>query len=294
MIQKNILLTGATGFLGSSLAKELISNGYNLTILKRTTSELRLLKGVIEKIQMVDLDTTDLTDFFKKAPKFDVLIHTATCYGRKKEGELQIFETNTHFAFQLLEQAVNSGIPLFINTDSLLPRDFNSYSLAKKQFSEWGEHYAKRKLITFVDVQIEHMFGQGDSETTFTKYVIQECLKNSTSIDLTKGEQERDFIYIDDVVSAYLVLLKNRNSLPLGYSIFELGLGQSIKVRNFVELVKKLSNSTTKLDFGALSYRENEFMYCEADTKKLRDLGWKPKFSLEEGILKTIQFEKDK
>ncbi|MDX2470036.1 MAG: NAD(P)-dependent oxidoreductase, partial [SAR324 cluster bacterium] len=283
-----------TGFLGSSLAIRLVSEGYDLTILKRSTSNLKLIGTIVDQIQMVDLDKTDLQTFLSETPRFDALIHTATCYGRKNEGELRVFETNTYFAFQLLEAAAEHKIPLFINSDSLLPRNFNSYSLSKKQFSEWGEHYAKRKLITFIDVQIEHMFGQGDSETTFTNYVIKECLNNAEKLDLTQGEQERDFIYIEDVVSAYLVLLKTGNSLPSDYSTFQLGLGKAIKVKNFVELVKKLSKSNTRLDFGAMPYRKNEFMFCEADTRPLQALGWKPKYTLESGILKTIEFEKDK
>ncbi len=294
MTHKTILLTGATGFLGSSIAHRLILEGYKLTILKRSTSNLRLIESIVDQIEMVNLDETDLQTFFDTAPRFDAVIHTATCYGRKNEGALQVFKTNTYFAFQLLELAAEKKIPLFINSDSLLPRDFNPYSLAKKQFSEWGEHYAKRKMITFIDIQIEHMFGQGDSDTTFTNYVIKECLNNTDSIDLTQGEQERDFIYIEDVVNAYMVLLKEGNSLPSDYSTFELGLGKAIKVKDFVALVKTIAKSTTKLNFGALPYRKNEFMFCEADTRKLQALGWESKFSLKEGILKTIEFEKEK
>ena len=70
---------------------------------------------------------------------------------------------------------------------------------------------------------------------------------------------------------------------------YEIGSGQSISIRNFVETVHKITNSHTQLNFGALPYRDDEIMYSQANITALRQLGWSNLTTLTEGIEKTIQ-----
>ena len=111
---------------------------------------------------------------------------------------------------------------------------------------------------------------------------------------MTPGEQKRDFIYIDDVVSAFLLILDNCASKESGYFDYEIGTGDTISIRQFVELSKQLSGNThTKLNFGAVPYRENEAMETFVNTAAIRALGWEPGTSLVEGLSKMIVQERE-
>jgi nucleoside-diphosphate-sugar epimerase len=113
-------------------------------------------------------------------------------------------------------------------------------------------------------------------------------------LKLTPGEQKRDFIYIDDVLSAYSTLLDAHGKLNKSFLAFGLGSGQAVRIRDFVELAHCLTESGTELKFGALPYREGEIMESAADIGALECLGWRPAFTLEQGLLKTIEQEKTK
>ena len=106
---------------------------------------------------------------------------------------------------------------------------------------------------------------------------------------LTAGEQQRDFIYIDDAVAAYARLLQHRSALGQGFQ--ELGLGSSkpIAVRHFVETAHRLTASQTRLQFGALPYRDHEQMQSCTDTTTLQALGWHCQTSLEQGLTHIIE-----
>ena len=284
-----ILVTGATGFLGSHLVQMLVKLNYQVIILKRHNSKLNRLKKVLNNLISYDIDTVEISRPFKEHSKIDAIIHTATCYGRANESFSEILATNVILPLQLLEIATAFNIKLFVNTDTVLAKYLNGYALAKNQFLEWGKLITKIQKIRFINIKLEHMYGPGDNDSKFTTHVIKSCFTNVPELKLTFGEQTRDFIYIDDVVSAYLTLLQQSQEPLEWFQEYELGSGQSISIRNFVETVHKITNSHTQLNFGALPYRDDEIMYSQADTTALQQLGWSSRTTLTEGIEKTIQ-----
>jgi nucleoside-diphosphate-sugar epimerase len=135
------------------------------------------------------------------------------------------------------------------------------------------------------------MYGPGDDPSKFTTWIVQSCLKNIDKIELTPGEQKRDFIYIEDVVDAYKLLLEKAGDLNDCFQEFDLGSGKAVPIREFAEAVKRLTGADTELAFGAKPYRENEIMQSEADISRLLDLGWRPKYGLIKGIMKIIKLK---
>ena len=104
---------------------------------------------------------------------------------------------------------------------------------------------------------------------------------NEPSIDLTKGEQLRDFVYIEDVVSAYEFVIGKQDLLMSDYNLFQVASGELITLKDLLYLIRRFTKSTSILNFGALSYRENELMKSIADNSELLALGWKPNYSIE-------------
>ena len=282
-----ILLTGATGFLGSHLLKALINKGYEVVVLKRSTSNMWRLKGFENTFKSYDIDQVPLQKAFEEQ-YIDTIIHTACVYGRKGESIQQILETNLMLGIELL----NTGT--FFNTGTLLYKYLNYYALSKKQFEEWLQLASDK--IQVVNLKLEHMFGEQDGNDKFTSWILNELQQEKNIIPLTAGTQKRDFIYIDDVVSAYLTCLEQAPQLK-AFNDIEVGTGVLTPVKTFVILVKEVLEKLkgkpikTQLNFGALPYREGEIMEPQVDNHILRSLGWKPKKSLEENIWNFVKNE---
>jgi CDP-paratose synthetase len=290
----NILLTGATGYLGSALARHWTQVGHQLTILIRPTSSLRRIETLLPGIQLAKCNTdSDILKLVKSTAP-DVIVHTACAYGRKGETALQVFDANVRLGMVLLD-SVLSGMServAFINTATVLEQSISNYALSKQQFMLWGDALARQNAdrLQFVNIRLQHMYGPGDDLSKFTTYVIHACKSHQPKLALTAGEQRRDFIYIDDVVSAYDVVVRKLNSMSLSDQV-EVGSGKAPSLRSFVENVHLLTNSRTELQFGSIPYKANEAMLCQADTNRLQQLGWQPAYSIEQGIRKTIELE---
>ena len=288
-----ILLTGATGFLGSHLLKALVNKGYEVVVLKRSTSNMWRLKGFENTFKSYDIDRVPLQKAFEEQ-YIDTIIHTACMYGRKGESIQQILKTNLMFGIKLLSTAIDFSTKYFLNTSTLLDKQINAYALSKKQFEEWLKLASNK--IQVVNLKLELMFGEQDGNDKFTSWILNELQQEKNIIPLTAGTQKRDFIYIDDVVSAYLTCLEQAPQLK-DFNDIEVGTGVLTPVKSFVTLVKntleKLKGSPieTQLNFGALPYREGEIMEPQVDNSRLCSLGWQPKRSLEENIERFVKNE---
>lgn len=288
-----ILLTGASGFLGSALARHLQQAGYQVALLLRPSSKLDRL-NVADNLFEIGRCTTDVEiDAFVRRSLPDVVIHTACAYGRKGETATQILDSNVRLGLVTLLASLRNGQPVtFINTGTVLMPNISLYALSKHQFSEWGRSLAQQSAgkLRFINIQLQHMYGPGDDANKFTTHVLRTCQRNDPELDLTAGKQRRDFIYIDDTVSAFRVLAEQCNKLQAVCDI-EVGSGVAHPVREFVEIAHMLTNSRTRLNFGRLPYRPNEAMHCQADISQMKALGWQPLFDLHAGLKKTIELE---
>jgi nucleoside-diphosphate-sugar epimerase len=286
---KSIFITGATGYLGSLITKELINSNHTLFCLKRKKSNFVRVNDIKENISWVDIEHINFDDFFSKN-KIDVILHCATNYGRGIFDPSEIIDSNLILPLRILHSAAANNVKTFINTDTFLDKRVNNYSLSKKHFSEWLQSYSAH--INAIDVILEHFYGPGDDPTKFVTDMIIRLLKNVDKIDLTPGEQKRDFIYIDDVVNAFKIIIDNTENFKKGYSRFEVGSSNSISIRDFLIKIKnKLPQNNTYLNFGAIHYRSNEIMDSYIDICELKKLGWKPLKSLDEGLDLTIKYE---
>ena len=284
-------MTGATGFLGSKLLERFLDHPKfsQVTIIKRSFSDTRRISHLSERHDHFDIDRTQIPQLFRDRT-YDAIVHCATNYGRRFVSCPEIIESNLVLPLKLLEQGVNNGVRIFINSDTILNKNVSDYSLSKRQFREWLQSFSER--IRCINLSLEHFYGPGDNNTKFVTDIIHRLLLRVPSIDLTEGNQTRDFIYIDDVVDAFiLLLLKDKD--PQGYSNFEVGSGHSIAIKEFVGLLKRLcGNNETQLNFGAIPYRAHELMQVKIDTSPLNSLGWVSRWDLEEGLKQSIDFER--
>lgn len=287
---KTILLTGATGYLGNRLGKKLLENGYNIIAIHLNHNEIfefqEKYSGQVQKIYLSDVSISEIFE----QNKIDGIIHTSTLYGRSGEQLSDMIKANVVFPVELIQNAIKNNVTFFINTDSILNKYVSPYALTKNSLTEWMKMFADE--IKMVDIKLDHFYGPKDKNTKFIAAMLEKMLKNEKSIDLTEGTQTRDFIYIDDVIEVYQVVLNNLDKMALGQvAIFEVGTNTKTSIRYVVNKIKELTNSSTQLNFGAIPYRKNEMLDYDVNTTAIRLLGWTPKVSINEGLNKVILAE---
>ena len=286
---KTLLITGINGYLGSNLAKR-YSNEYNVIGLEYSKNNIGRIKD--EFFEVFESKDGIPDEIFEKH-SIDYIIHTATFYGRDEESDSKMIYANTFLPQALIEKAIKNGCELVINTDTVLDRFTNSYALSKKQFSDWLQFYSNSNKIKVVNLELEHFYGPGTSSSNFITLMTQKMLSNQEVIPLTHAEQNRDFLYIDDLLNVYDLIIEKSSEFD-NYETFNVGTGVNTKLKYILQFIKTYTSSSSKLDFGAVSYRINELMESQNNISKLMNLGWKSKTSIEKGLLKIIKFEKDK
>lgn len=286
-----ILLTGASGYLGRKLVGYLSRKGYSLCLLARESSILNDLHIQKDKYEIVRYQNEH--DIGRAIKEFvpDIILHTAGCYGRSGETDLEVIDSNIRFGLVLIAHANELGKRLrFINVGTALDNSVSLYSKSKNDFAEWGKYYAQFRdsNIDFINIKLQQFYGEGDSAKKFPAQVFNAFLENDDKLYLTDGHQLRDFIYIEDVLSGIYVIIERTNDLR-GYKDIDLGTGVSVPIREFVEIISNLVGGNTQACFGAVKARSNEPWQLKADIRILRSFGWAPLYDLTSGCEAVIK-----
>lgn len=285
-----ILITGGNGYLGTRFVKEIVKKGHTavLLILEGTSTEMF---ESLPNIEIYSTTSEDIEKAFKT--NIDCVLHLATLYGRKGESPKKVLEANLMFPLEVLENAVKNNVKYFFNMDTAIDRFVNEYSVSKKQFRDWGEYYVAQGKIRFVNIKSEHFYGPFDNEIKFIANMLKKLKANTPYIETTLGEQERAFIYIEDLLGAIECIINyETKQTELEFVEYEAGPDENIKIKDALNIMKKLTNSSSEIKFGAIPYRKNEEMKSECNNSKLKELGWKQKtLTFEEGIMKILKEE---
>ena len=292
IFKKKILITGINGFLGSHLAKHLKSN-FEIIGLGRSLTNLYKIES--DNFKVYTTNENSLESIFEENNLYAVL-HVATVYRKKNEPIFDLLNVNINLPVQLLELSNKNNVSIFLNTDSFFNNSKYSYSyladytLSKKHSLEWLELLSDSSSCKVVNMKDFHMYGEGDSPSKFIPFVINKIKNNESNLDLTPGLQTRDFIYVQDVVSAFEHVINSFDNL-IQYQEFQVGTGSSCTIKDLVIAIKDITNSSTNLNFGGLAYRDGEIMESKVEDFGLKKIGWHSKYTLNEGLKKCIENE---
>ncbi len=287
----HLLLTGATGFLGSHLLADFLRAGHRVTILRRPTSPITRIARFLPDIRDVPLTPDNLSLAFRERP-VDAVVHAAGAFGRRGETAADLIQANLVFPLELLEAAIHYGVPRFLYADTVLPPGVSPYALSKHQMLEWGKKLSNR--VGFVNLRLDQLYGPGDGEEKLVTWLLQQMEKGVSPIPMTPGAQERDFLFIEDGVAAFRTVL---NKLPAcnGFTTLDVGGGHPTSLRQFVTLLRQEFERqrnravSSQFDFGALAYRDGELMHPNLNLEPLRQLGWTARYDLPTGISLTVK-----
>ncbi len=299
---KAILITGATGFLGSHILESLIAQKFNVIIIKRSTSKLWRIKHLLNLVKCYDVDKNSLNNIFEEN-KVECIIHVATLYRKYDDGaEVEdMLESNVIFPTLLLELAARNGVKKFINTGTYFEYDcsklpvsedtkicpFNFYAKTKLAFETLLFSYSNSfDIVTF---RLFSPYGEKDNNKLIPM-IIQKALAKE-KIEFSEGLQRLDFIYIKDIVSAYLTVLNEPQNKLTGYRIYNLGTGVSTSVREVVAIIEDALNVSIHKSWGISENLDIPIVYADI-SKANKELNWYPCTEIRNGIEKTIQYYK--
>lgn len=302
-----ILVTGAAGFIGSRLTHRLIKEGFEVGIIKREKSDTWRIKDILGKITTYDADLKDTEKISKVISEFkpDTIFHLATYYAvdhKPQEIPLMI-DTNILGTINLLEAAKESKVNLFVNTSSCFVykeskdklketddlKPLNLYALTKIHAEEACSYYSETYGLNTITFRIFPPYGPADNIRKLIPYIIK-TLSDEETLKLTTGLQRWDFIYVEDIIDAYIKLLKV-TKLPEKHDIFNIGTGNTASIREIACQIKSITESKIEPEWGAIAHRQNEVWFTCADISKTkRFLNWEPGTHIEQGLKSTVEW----
>jgi len=304
LAKKTVLVTGATGFVGSSLLRGLRTSGADLHIIARTTSNLWRISDIAADVGRHTPDLSDADSVRKTVREIspDIVFHLATYGGSPREDNFrQIMESNFFGTVNLVNACKEAGFDLFVNTGTSseygiksLPmketdclRPVNNYGISKAACTHYCQAVAQNANLPIVTLRLFSPYGDYEDRSRLVPSVILSCLQGKDP-EITSRGFVRDFIYIDDVVDLYRRLTEVRISPG---DIFNAGTGVQHSVGDVVDTVIRITGKPLKAVAGMPRRWPNEPEVWQADMSKTStSLNWAPKYDLETGLRKTVDW----
>lgn len=300
-----VILIGGNGFVGYNLTKQLLKNDCEVVVTIRLGSSV---KNAVTEASYIEVNYTkgeDLRCIFEKEQP-DYIVHLASGKDRRSLKEVLAEDLIGDFQVNLnIAQAASRliGLKRFVFIGSSDQYDMsaftcnfpniyspsNSYGFLKSTASLLLDTLFRESNFPVVQLIPTIIYGPGQGEEMFLPALIN-SLSVGETIEMTKGEQYRDFVYIEDLVNAILVSLFDLDKQFLGktYSICS---GGPVKLVDLVKLVVNLTKTDMKqVQIGKKDYRVGEIMEFECNYLSFNnDAGWQPETTLERGILNMIK-----
>jgi len=302
---QRVLLTGASGFLGKHLARQAVAAGVELHELGRNA-------GVSDgHFHHADLTDAAAVTRIVTAVRPDAIIHCAApgvSYGAMDfAAMLAVAVGGTQALYAAcagLPQAppvvhVGSGFEYAasavpVNEDAPIIPSASLYGAAKAASSAVAGGYAASLRIMLL--RPFHIYGAGEAARRLGPLLIAQA-RAGERVELTAGEQSRDFLHVDDAARCIWTGLAKAAATAdgPGLTVLNCGSGTAITLRHFIEqlaMAMRRAGAAHDLAFGALPYRAHEPMVSLPDVTRLfATLDWLPRVSLEQGIADLVQWE---
>lgn len=291
---KNIIVTGATGCVGSAVVRMALAHDKFVTcIVHKGSSRLSNLPND-SRVRLVECNLADYHSLELES-EHDAFIHLSweKTFGASRD-DAEVQARNIHYTLDAVHLAHRCGCKVFVGAGSQAEYGVQTVDLTPdlpvKPESGYGiAKYAAGKLSAMLCrslgirqnwVRILSVYGPNDGENTLISYVIRE-LKAGRSPELTKCEQTWDYLYADDAGEAILAVAEK----GIDGRSYPLGSGRGRRLFEYIEDIRQTINSTVEVKFGVKDYYPHQPMHLVADLSDLTmDTGWKPSRSFVDGL----------
>ena len=298
---KRILITGGAGFIGSALAKRLSTLGAKVFVTSRKKNPWRLDGESRMHILVGDLSSPLFVKRAMRKAAPEIVFHVASNLDTRQDNTRMdhLLEGTFGITKNVSLAASTLGVKKFVHIgtieeyiggeapykESVREVPISPYSLGKV-FSAYFLQYLGRTTPMKVSiVRPAATFGPAQEFRMLIPNLIKAAI-DDTEFKMNAGMQERDFLFIDDLVDGLLLAPKKQHSSG---EIINLGSGKKVPVRKIVETIQTITKGKPLVHFGVIPYRKHDTMLTLLDSSKAKKLlGWKPKWPLKQGLEATV------
>ncbi len=291
---KHILLTGATGMIGSAIVREALKRDCQVTCIVRKHSSRVENIPKDSRVHVVECNISDYGSL-ELSGAYDAFMHLAwdkTSVGGRDDVDCQL--QNIQYTLDAVRLAKKCGCPVFIGAGSQAEYGLKSepltcdmpvspesgYGIAKFAAGKFAGMLCKQLGLRYNWMRILSVYGQNDGENTLISYLIRE-LKAGRSPELTKCEQIWDYLNCDDAARAFFAVAEK----GVDGKTYPLGSGKGRPLSEYVAAIRDAVNPAIKLEFGKKPYYPHQPMFLVADVGELaKDTGWKPEVEFFKGM----------
>jgi len=312
-----VLVTGGAGFIGSHLVDKLIEKSHKVVVIDNLSTGKKENLNPRAKFYKADICSSKVSQIFKKE-KPEIVYHLAAQIDvRKSLGDpVNDAKINILGTLNILENCKKNKVKKFIFSSSVgvygepktLPvkenhplNPISPYSVTKLAIEKYLNYYQsqrrhppatlppKGRTPNFISLRYSNIYGPRQSskgEGGVVAIFIDQILRGKKPIIFGRGQQTRDFLYVNDAVEAAISALK----ISAG-SIYNVGTNKEITINGLLELLSKILKVKIKPVFQPL--RQGEIINSKVDFSKIKkELGWQPTYDFKKGLKETISWFK--
>lgn len=269
-MREKVLVTGATGFVGSNLCRKLLEKNFEVFILVRKSSKFDYLEDIKNKLNIFIWDE-NIDELIEKLKKIEIkaVFHLASFIKteHKKEEVEGLINSNILYGTKLLEAMKYIGIKIFINTETYW-QHYNSdeynpvdlYAATKEAFEKIIKYYVEAEGIRCITLKLFDTYGENDKRPKLIN-LLNKFADEGKELDMSLGEQKLDLVHIDVVTDTFIKayeLLKNNEEIK--NEVYGVSSGKQTSLRKIVENFEKKTGKKLKINWGTRPYRKREIM----------------------------------
>lgn len=303
MNARKLVITGAAGFVGANLARYALKKGFEVHALVKKSTNLWRLNDVKNTMNFYYTDLSSLSALKKILqtinPNFIFHLASYGTYPDEKNGK-QTLLSNIFGTYNLLEASKDINYRIFVNTGSSSEYGFKEKPMKEKDVLEpitfYGASKASATLLCsvfahiykkpIITLRLFSVYGPYEEPTRLIPTAIKSALTGQI-LNITSGRFMHDFVFVEDVVSAYFLALNQKHN----GQILNIGSGKQYSNLEIAKIINKISKNRLGFKIGNFKKRYWDTNYWVADINKTQFiLAWKPKYNLEQGLLKTYEW----
>lgn len=305
---RRVLVTGASGFVGSHLVSKLTSVKSKVITLSKKGSKFQT--NIINEVGSVE-NFDKLNEIIKRY-KVSVIFHLAAqpLVEVGQTNPIKTFEVNVRGTWNILESARENNVQKVIIAstahvygdnpkvpfkEEYFPQPSRPYETSKACADLLAQSFADTYNLPVEIPRFVNIYGPGDFNFTRLIPKVIKSILTGTSPQVWDIGSVRDFLYIDDAIRAYLMIAEKQLDYGKRLRVFNFGTGKPIKIYDLVLKIIKLANKDIEVRLGnPPEERSNEIKKQYVSIAKAKkELGWLPKVLLGDGLKKTIQWYKE-
>lgn len=285
-----VLLTGATGYIGSGLVTKLELAGCSVLCLVRPASLNRAVQQLGDARCIAIPESQGELAALVSNVKPDAVMHLASrvLTSHTPDQATELVESNIAFPSRLLEAMKSAGIRHFLNTGTFFQSaagvpgtPFNLYAATKQAFEDVLQHYVRNEGFCAITLRLADTFGIGDTRRKIVQLLVDAAVREE-ALALSLGEQKISLTWVDDVRSGFVQGLERLlGAKDAGHEVFGLCNPELVTIRDLGRLVEAAIGHSVDFQWGKRPYRQGEIMIPVLPPNLP---GWEIKVNIENGI----------